>query len=307
MAKVFNKLLGAGIAAAVGAGAAVKNKNTSNQKKNNKNSISTSKPTSVKTNTSYNGDYLTVDLNTDYTKLSQQAAAKGDMTSAARYEAMRNAKVNYLNSTGDNRYSVSNNYVRDYGYKNNQGGQSFTGTYNSISDLPSNWTTASINGAKYTRDSNGNIYNGGSIMGDGINNATGEFTFSNQDAAKKAAVDRYLSTAGSFSGLDGNSYDYILNNGVIDPQYITALQNGTVGEYLKGVEAWQAKIDDENRRKMLLAQERTNEEDDVDSSQKQQQVVDNNSFETDRYASNYLNDDYQRRKAQQAYLMSRLY
>jgi len=300
---MIGKLIGAGFAAATGATAAGVKKQ-SNKKKNN------SSNSAVKTNTSYNGDFLTVDMNKDYTKLSQEAAAKGDYTSAARLEAMRNAKVNYMNSQGDNRYSVTNNYVKDYGYKNNQGGQVFTGNYDSISVLPDNWTTASIHGAKYTRDKNGNIYNDGMLVGDGVNQSTGELTFSNGETARKAALDRYIGTVGLPSGLSGSdSYDYITNKGLVDKGYIDAVQNGTVGEYVQNIERQvQARIDEENYLRNLMAQNQTTEEDDDEPvAPQQQQVLDNNSFETDMYSSQYLNDEYRRRKARQTYLMMRHY
>lgn len=283
----------------------------------------TTTPNNVTTNTSYNGSYLTVDLNQDYTKLANDAAGIGDYTSAARYEAMRNAKVNYLNSIGNNpnNYEITNNYVKDYGYTNNQGGQIFTDSADNIGALNDNWTAATVNGIKYTKDAQGNIYAGNTLVGDGFNAATGEMTFQNTEAAKKAAYDRYLSTVHNpnLSGLNREeSYNYLDQKGIVDTGYINAIQQGTVGEYLAELERQaQAKIDEENLRKLLAAQEQTKEEVVVkkpippvgEVTDTEQAVLDDNSFETDAFAPSYQDKqiEYQRKRAKQGYIMSRLY
>lgn len=182
----------------------------------------------ITTNTSYNGDYLTVDLDFDYTRAAKEAADRGDYTSAAKYEAQRNAKVNYLNSTGNNpkNYQITSDYVKDYGFTNNRGGQTFTDNASSVGSLKGDWKTGTVNGVKYTRDDSGKIYGNGYLVGDGVNPTTGEFTYSNSADAKKAAQDRYMSTVVLPPGLYGDP-NFGLSSG-----YADAVQNGTVGDYL---------------------------------------------------------------------------
>lgn len=292
------------------------NKNNNSNNKNN--SSSTNAPSqSIKTNTSYNGSFLTINTNTDYTKLMNDAAAKGDYTSAAKYEAMRNAKVNYLNSTGDNRYSVTNNYVKDYGYTNNQGGQIFTNNQSSLSGLPDNWTKVNINGANYTRDKNGNIYEAGRVydngeldslrlVGNGINSSTGAFTFNDYNDARNYAYDNYIRSVG-LDKYGKDAYDYIESKGLVDKKYVDAIMNGTGAQYTQSV--MDASQKDQDEYKKALAAQRSlykPKDDDEDRNQReytdyytntpipqeQQAVLDANSFETDlNSASNsYMQD-----------------
>ena len=57
------------------------------------NNNSSSQTNTVKTNTSWNGGYLNVDLNTDYSKLIKAAEDRGDYAQAANFEALRNASL----------------------------------------------------------------------------------------------------------------------------------------------------------------------------------------------------------------------
>ena len=298
----FGKIAGV-IGGAVGkvVSDAVKNKRPSNSSSGSSrpssggSSSGSSKP--VNTNTSYNGNYLSVDLNQDYAKLQQDAAAKGDYTSAAKYEAMRNAKINYLNSIGgnSNKYSTSNNYVKDYGYTNNKGGQIFTGAYNDTLSFPKNWTDVTMNGVRYTRDNDGNIYqvdtangNNYGMVANGINADTGEFTFNNTADARKVAYDRYLGTVG-LGDVGENAYDYIENKGLVDDRYVSAIQNGTSSQYTQEMMD-SVKSEKERQRQMSANDDYGDYYKKTPVDQNTQAVLDENSFETDGIGLN--NDDY---------------
>lgn len=221
------------------------------------------------TNASYDGKYLTVDLNTDYTALQNDAASKGDYTAAAKYEALRNAKVNYLNSTGDNRYSISNDYVRDSGQRNSQGGSVFYGGLDNLGVLPENWMDATVGGSRYVRDGNGRIYKvdntlddgtGGTrqFVGSGINAQTGEFTFDNQEDARRAAYNNYIRSNGLGVYGDG-AYDYIDKNGLVDQGYIDAVQGGNGAEYAQALAEQRRKEREELERRLSAYQEMEDE------------------------------------------------
>lgn len=266
----------------------------------------------VKTNTSYNGSYLDVDLNTDYAALAQKAASSGDYTNAARYEAMRNAKIKYLDSVGNNinSYKQTNDYVKNYGYSNNQGGTIYTNKTNSISDLPSNWTYGTVNGANYKKDGD-NIYiktgttNGidnYSLVGQGVNPTTGEFTFNNANDARTAAYDRYLGVLGYNGQKNYNAqdaYNYIDSLGLVDPNYIAAVQNGTVKQYDKDIMN-KVQTEEKVRQQAALTQEINNsyykdyyDEEYLNLPVESQQSLDENSFETDYRFDEYY--DYMQR------------
>lgn len=281
---------------------AVKN-NNSNSNTSNKSTgggKTTTPSGTVKTNTSYNGSYLDVDLGTDYQAKINSAVASGDYDSAAYYESLRNAKINYLNSVNGNtgNYQTSNNYVSNYG-SNNNNGISYTSNYKDFSSLPTNWTTANINGATYKND-NGLIsqrtgYIGDTpnylVRGNGINPETGEWTFNNYDDAKRAAYNQYLGVVGGsqFGDLD-SAYKYLDDNNVLGKDYIERFMNGTQGQYSQ-------KLADEmyNKEQMQIREEKRKQalqsyyDEEYNSlNDDKKNVLDTNSFETD--VNNYVPD-----------------
>ena len=281
---------------------AVKNKNsnsnTSNKSTGGSKTITPSG--TVKTNTSYNGSYLDVDLGTDYQAKINSAVASGDYDSAAYYESLRNAKINYLNSVNGNagNYKTSNNYVSNYG-SNNKNGISYNSNYKDFSSLPSNWTTANVNGATYKND-NGLIsqrtgYIDGTpnylVKGNRINPDTGEWMFNNYDDAKKAAYNQYLGVVGGsqFGDLD-SAYKYLDDNNVLGKDYVERFMNGTQGQYSQ-------KLADEmyNKEQMQIREEKRKQalqsyyDEEYNSlNDDKKNVLDTNSFETD--VNNYVPD-----------------
>ena len=218
----------------------------------NTSTSSTPKPTGyVNTNTSYNGNYVGVDLGTDYQAKMNDAIASGDYYAAAQYEAARNAKINYLNSIGQNtgNYGTTTNYVSEYS-GNNQGGQAYNPKLNysdfkSGTGVPNDWTTLNVGGIRYKRDDTGNIYqytgtNADTgqeqwrLKGSGINPQTGEWTYNNYEDAKQAAYDAYRAATGDYTGT-------------LSPDYINRVLNGTNNQYQeqlaeKEYQDWLAKI-----------------------------------------------------------------
>ena len=295
----FNTLKKVGSAVAT----AVKNNNNNNSNTTNKStggSKTTTPSGTVKTNTSYNGSYLDVDLGTDYQAKINSAVASGDYDSAAYYESLRNAKINYLNSVNGNagNYKTSNNYVSNYG-GNNQNGVAYNSNYKDFSSLPSNWTTANVNGATYKND-NGlisqrtgyiDVTPNYSVRGNRINPDTGEWMFDNYDDAKKAAYNQYLGVVGGsqFGNLD-SAYKYLDDNNVLGKDYIERFMNGTQGQYSQ-------KLADEmyNKEQMQIREEKRKQalqsyyDEEYNSlNDDKKNVLDTNSFETD--VNNYVPD-----------------
>lgn len=213
--------------------------NTSSSKSSSSKNSSSGGGTTQPTNVSYNGDFISINPNTDYQAKINEAVSRGDYAAAARAEAERNAKLQYLGRGSE----ATSNYVNVYGSAptNNQGGIVYTNKNNSFSDLPSNWTTANVGGQTYTKDNSGKIYElsgantGGntySFVGDGINPNTGEFTFSNPQSARDVAYDKYIASGGN----QNVSKEYALDK-LIDGGYIDALLKGTANEYTTGVRA----------------------------------------------------------------------
>ena len=104
-------------------------------------------------------------MNTDYQKQINEANARGDYATAKNLEAIRNAKINYMNSIGVNKdgWTATNNY-----------------NFNSFSDLPSNWTSANIGGNNYINQ-DGRYYDSeNNFLGTGWNANTGSFTYNNR-------------------------------------------------------------------------------------------------------------------------------
>ena len=214
----------------------------------------------VKTDTSWKGGYLSVDLNKDYSALQKQAEKNKDYNQAANYEALRNAKINYLNSIGKNtgNYGTTDKYIKKYtnssgkGYKNNQGGTIYesNGNFSSMNDAG----TYNVGGKTYRRDDSGNYYinsgNSGSSpvwskIGNGYNENTGEFTYTNQEDAKNAYLNQLY---GSGMASPGERYDDLVNQGRIDGSYLDALMGGTVGEWSKNA---YEKAAAENKQKQM--------------------------------------------------------
>lgn len=205
----------------------------SNNTSSNKNNSNTNQW--ITTNDSYGGSYMKINNSQDYQALINDYVSKGDYVNAAKYEALRNAKIDYNGLDAKKTY----NYVKTT--NNGSGGTAYDSKYNSFSDLGSNWSSANVAGTNYKKDNTG-IYeqssaNNWTYKGDGINSSTGEFTYSDRNAAKKEAVRQFLSSgnlAGSSYGED--SYDYIADN-YIDSAYIDAISNGTTGEYAEEIKA----------------------------------------------------------------------
>lgn len=201
----------------------------------------------VNTNTSYNGNYINnLDLSIDYQAKINDAVSKGDYYAAAQLEAARNAKINYLNSIGQNtgNYGTTTNYVNEYS-SNNQGGVAYNPkyTYNDLknNNLPNNWTEANIAGLRYKRDNNGTIYNYTGTnadtgqeqwvaKGNYINPNTGEWAFNDRDVAAQAARDTYARATGDYGYIPSDAY-------------VNMMQNGTYGTYSQLLQALLANQD----------------------------------------------------------------
>lgn len=189
---------------------------------------------------SLDGGHYAVNLDTDYQSKINQAVSEGDYYSAAKYEAQRNAKINYLNSVyaNPNDYATTNNYVNDY-----YGGYQTKYSYNDLKsgNLPDNWTQANIAGALYRRDLNdGTIYrlggpDGWTPVGNRINPATGEWMFDNADIARQAAYANYIGATGD------------TNPNALSQDYINRIQQGTQNQYTQ-------KLADELYQRDVLAQ-----------------------------------------------------
>ena len=297
---------------------AAKNNNTTTTKPSNSAGSITSPATgTVRTNTAYNGSYLDVDLGTDYQAKINDAVSRGDYNAAAQFEAQRNAKINYLNSVGQNTggHTTSTNYLTDYSKKfnssNNKGGVSYTSSFNDFDNLPDNWTSANIGGGTYI-NKNGNIYRQTGItnntpnyrlVGNRINPETGEWMFDNYEDAKKAAYDEYLSVigGGNFANQE-EAYRYLDANNVLGKDYIERVMNGTNVQHFQ-------KLADEMYNKEQQAIKEAKKQQALNSyydeeynnlSDDDKEVLDTNSFETDFYPDyRYQNDYYDYMKKQE--------
>lgn len=257
----------------------------------NKNTNVNSTPSKVTTNTSYNGNFLDVDMNSDYNALKKSAIASGDLSAAAQYEALRNAKINYLNSINQNTggYTTTNDYIRNYTESqgkngagtNNQGGAVYTNTISNISDLPSNWTKADIKGSTYVKRDDGIYQITGkdsvgndtyTLKGNGVNSNTGEFTFNNSTDAAKAAYLNYLTSGGKVG------YEYAMNRGLIDSNYVNAMQNGTVYSYDEEIKNIARAKSEEEKQKLAFAVNNKYNSENIENDVNDD---DENSFETD--------------------------
>ena len=215
---------------------------SSNKNTTTSTTTTTTKPTgTVTTNTSYNGDYLDVNLDTDYQQLINDSIAKGDYSSAAAYEALRNAKINYLNSTTGTTYEPTYNYVSEYGSKNNQGGTVYTASKTIIDMVNGSAGTYNINGTVYKKDADGSYYvktgadSNGAIfdkIGDGYNAETGEFTFSDPEEAKQEYLQQMV---GVGVASPNDTFEDLAAQGKVSNSYLEALLSGLVGNYTNTV------------------------------------------------------------------------
>lgn len=256
------------------------------------------KPSTVNTNTSYNGSYLSIDPNHDYEADVINYSKAGNYKDAAYAEVARNAKLTYLNQ-GD---KVTNRYADVYKQSNGngtngKGGTVYADKYNNFGALPDNWSAARINGVAYTKDKAGHIYqnvgnfaNGNvenMLVGDSYNKDTNELRYSNRDDATQAAYNQFIGSGGN----KNITKEYALDNGLIDNGYIDALMNGTTGNYSNTI-ADGAKAE-RARALKAAAQSNNSFEDDNDNEEaapapeKTAAVLTDNSFESDVDADNY--------------------
>ena len=186
---------------------------------NNINKVSSGGSTSSNTGTTstkvnYGGQSF--NMNTDYQKQINEANARGDYATAKNLEAIRNAKINYMNSIGVNKdgWTATNNY-----------------NFNSFSDLPSNWTSANICGNNYINQDVSYYDSDNNFLGTGWNANTGSFTYNNRQDAYNAATNWLASKNSGLSnyGLEANDYYDSLGN--ISSSFIDAMQTGDVDSW----------------------------------------------------------------------------
>ena len=130
----------------------------------------------------------------------------------------------------------------------------FENKFKTISDLPSNWSSAMLNGATYKRDGNNIsqlVGNNGSadtyaLVGNGINSKTGELYFNNAEDAKNEAYRQYVGSGGN----NAVAKEYALNN-LIDGGYIDALLKGETTAYTKNVQEIAKQKQEEVKRAAL--------------------------------------------------------
>ena len=201
---------------------------------NNINKVSSGGSTSSNTGTTstkvnYGGQSF--DMNTDYQKQINEANARGDYATAKNLEAIRNAKINYMNSIGVNKdgWTATNNY-----------------NFNSFSDLPSNWTSANIGGNNYINQ-DGRYYDSeNNFLGTGWNANTGSFTYNNRQDAYDAATNWLASKNSGLSnyGLEASDYYDSLDN--ISSSFIDAMQTGDIDSW----QQWRAEKKNLTKKKL---------------------------------------------------------
>ena len=272
-----------------GQNATIANQNNGTVSLQGGNTVTQPNPT-ITTNTSYGGNYLSIDPNADYKALQNNAIANGDYSLAAKYEALRNAKINYLNATTGTDYDKTYDYISDAGYTNNQGGYAYDSN-SSYSNL-STPGTYNINGGTYRSDANGNVYQhvgtnadgtkNWVLQGNGYDSGSDKFTWSNADDAKKYLVDEMIKNG---AAAYGSTYDSLLANNQVDPDYLQAMLDGTTNEYISKKVA-------ELERKRLMQSSNSDDDDtvsrDVSSASEIINSINDNSFESaDDYSSLY--------------------
>lgn len=156
--------------------------------------------------------------NIDYTAEIKNAVDSGNYGLASQLESQRNDKIDWLNATNTN----VNNYGKTNVYEN----------YNSILDLPDNWTSAIVGGNTYTRDESGKMYNeSGNLLGDGYNANTNEFTFSNENDALNAMYTALKAEHGLENVSDEEAIAYLQSQGLLNRNLLNAYMTGSVGQY----------------------------------------------------------------------------
>ena len=155
-------------------------------------------------------------MNTDYQKQINEANARGDYATAKNLEAIRNAKINYMNSIGVNKdgWTATNNY-----------------NFNSFSDLPSNWTSANIGGNNYINQDGRYYDSDNNFLGTGWNANTGSFTYNNRQDAYDAATNWLASKNSGLSNYGLEASDYYDSLGNISSSFIDAMQTGDVDSW----------------------------------------------------------------------------
>lgn len=186
---------------------------------NNINKVSSGGSTSSNTGTTstkvnYGGQSF--NMNTDYQKQINEANARGDYATAKNLEAIRNAKINYMNSIGVNKdgWTATNNY-----------------NFNSFSDLPSNWTSANIGGNNYINQDGRYYDSDNNFLGTGWNANTGSFTYNNRQDAYDAATNWLASKNSGLSNYGLEASDYYDSLGNISSSFIDAMQTGDVDSW----------------------------------------------------------------------------
>lgn len=186
---------------------------------NNINKVSSGGSTSSNTGTTstkvnYGGQSF--DMNTDYQKQINEANARGDYATAKNLEAIRNAKINYMNSIGVNKdgWTATNNY-----------------NFNSFSDLPSNWTSANIGGNNYINQDGRYYDSDNNFLGTGWNANTGSFTYNNRQDAYDAATNWLASKNSGLSNYGLEASDYYDSLGNISSSFIDAMQTGDIDSW----------------------------------------------------------------------------
>ena len=188
----------------------VNNKNTiKDYVQNGGNKVSKDNP-----NANYGG--YSFDTNYNYQTDIDNYAKAGDYQSASRAEALRNAKINYLNSIGQNKNNLQTSNLYNY---------------SSFSDLPDNWNTANLNGNTIYKKNDGYYDKEGKLLGNGYNYQTNAYTFNNRSDAENYVKDYLASINKGWSNYQGYDLsDYIDNNlkSSISNSIINAAMNGTL-------------------------------------------------------------------------------
>lgn len=175
------------------------------------------KATQDKPNTSYGG--YGVDTNYNYQADIDKYKQAGDYESANRVEKLRNAKIDYLNSVGQNtkKWQPTNTY-----------------NYSSFSDLPDNWNTASLNGNTIYKKDDGYYNKEGKLLGNGYNYQTNAYTFNNRSDAENYVKDYLASINKGWSNYKG----YDLSN-YIDSNLKSSISNSIINAAMNGtLETW---------------------------------------------------------------------
>lgn len=138
---------------------------------------------------------MAYDKNTDYQAKINEAVAKGDYSSAAKYEQQRNEKINDLNSSGTNKYNATT--TNKYSGYLNSGNTSSSGSSSSNSSGSSN--------SQFTGSSNGvNVYDSqqAAIKAKMNANSIAWYTASDEEKARLHAENQALAAllGGTVSG-----------------------------------------------------------------------------------------------------------